>query len=449
MNLNDTGRQLHLERAFEFQFLLQIRQNFAMIVQCDNVVLFRILDTEIKIIMQELGDNTIQRVDWQKVFPVVLLPRAFRFAVGGRVLILAFLGLALSIILAQFFDTPESCILARQERVIISEPNNMMKTPIGCVPGTVEQWFFPGDSGSVTWWTPTHRYEYLMSFSKREFRPETNLYLPQEILHPWVQFTATGYAVFSRQTFAALGWFAVVLVIWSCIGGMMTRIVALRFAQDRRESFSQLTGFMRKKWLSYIGAMILPTVGIFFALLPVWLINRIGQVLFTNMSLSDTLWWGGGLLHLILTFPFALLAVLITGGFMLGWPLMFAAVSTEGSDAFDAVSRGFSYVYQRPIQFVFYHLCNLVIFTIGGILAYVVFVQTVLVIGYDPAGLAILFNSFVFAYFWSSSTVIYFLLRRSCDATPFDHIYLGEVKKRTLPPFAFGKNGEPELKTET
>jgi hypothetical protein len=236
-----------------------------------------------------------------------------------------------------------------------------------------------------------------------------------------------------------LGWFAVLLLIWSILGGMITRIVALRFAQDRRIGFSQLFGFIRKKWLSYVGAIILPMLAIFLAQLPVWGLNWLWQTILPNF-------WGGDFVHLILTFPFAMVTVLISIGTIFGWPLMFAAISAEGSDAFDAVSRGFSYVYQRPVQFIFFHLCNNVIYFVGLIIALCVYYATVTMIDHSPAGLMILFNSFVFAYFWSSSTVIYFLLRRSCDATPYTQVFAGEIKTRTLPPFAFGKNGEPEVR---
>jgi len=61
--------------------------------------------------MQELGDNTLRRVDWQNVFPVVLLPRAFRYALGLRVILLAFHGLLFTSILAGFFVSPEYRIL--------------------------------------------------------------------------------------------------------------------------------------------------------------------------------------------------------------------------------------------------------------------------------------------------------------------------------------------------
>ncbi|MCL2625117.1 MAG: hypothetical protein FWD31_15770, partial [Planctomycetaceae bacterium] len=365
--------------------------------------------------------NTIRRVDWQNVFPVVLLPRAYKFALGFQVLFLAWLGLVLTLPFLPWYGPAEdnAIFVERKHDPLLTADGKLEFRPTTKMLG-------------LPWLSP------VVTFDKKQ-SPMMAVPQPQEFSHPWVLLTAAGYAVFAHTTLTSLGWFAVMLLLWAWFGGMITRIVALRFAQDRRESFSQLVGFVRAKWLSYIGAMILPMIGIFLALLPVWLLGWIWQTLLPSSWIAD------GVL-LILAFPFALAAVLMTMGMMCGWPLMFAAVSAEGSDAFDAVSRGFSYVYQRPMQFVFYHLCNLAVYVVGIIIAYFVFHQTVALIGYDPAGLMILFNSFAFAYFWSSSTVIYFLLRRSCDATPIDQVYLGDVKKRTLPPFGVGKNGEPELK---
>jgi hypothetical protein len=39
---------------------------------------------------------------------------------------------------------------------------------------------------------------------------------------------------------------------------------------------------------------------------------------------------------------------------LVGWPMMYATVSAEGSDTFDALSRSYSYVYQKPWSYVWY-----------------------------------------------------------------------------------------------
>ena len=41
-------------------------------------------------------------------------------------------------------------------------------------------------------------------------------------------------------------------------------------------------------------------------------------------------------------------------GLAVGWPLMWATISVEGTDSFDALSRTYAYVYQRPLHYLWY-----------------------------------------------------------------------------------------------
>jgi hypothetical protein len=61
-----------------------------------------------------------------------------------------------------------------------------------------------------------------------------------------------------------------------------------------------------------------------------------------------------------LAWPFVLLlgllmAVLLLGA-LVGWPLMWATISVEGTDSFDALSRSYAYTYQRPWRLLWYVL---------------------------------------------------------------------------------------------
>jgi hypothetical protein len=48
-----------------------------------------------------------------------------------------------------------------------------------------------------------------------------------------------------------------------------------------------------------------------------------------------------------------MMAVLLIGA-LIGWPLMWATVSVEGTDAFDALSRSYAYTYHRPWRLLWY-----------------------------------------------------------------------------------------------
>jgi hypothetical protein len=50
-----------------------------------------------------------------------------------------------------------------------------------------------------------------------------------------------------------------------------------------------------------------------------------------------------------------MMAILLLGA-LVGWPMMWATVSVEGTDAFDALSRSYAYTYHRPFRLLWYVL---------------------------------------------------------------------------------------------
>jgi hypothetical protein len=160
-------------------------------------------------------------------------------------------------------------------------------------------------------------------------------------------------------------------------------------------------------------------------------------------------------------------------GVTTGWPLMFATISVEGSDGFDGLSRAYNYVFERPL----YALWQVVVvMAFGSITIYLVWalaqVLTNLALwgvswgqGYDATasliagspplvsgaalassppsdsvgsaiargwmcGLSLLVVGFVYSYFWSSATIMYFLLRHSVDANDFDEVFTEDVEEK-------------------
>jgi len=133
--------------------------------------------------------------------------------------------------------------------------------------------------------------------------------------------------------------------------GAISRIAALQATRDERISLGEAWKFTLSKWIQFISA---PAIVIgFIAVLGLCL--ALGGV-FASISVVNILMallWG---LALIGGFIIAALAV----GGLLGWPLWFPTVAVEGSDAFDALSRSYSYVAQRPWKALFYALATVV-----------------------------------------------------------------------------------------
>jgi len=159
-------------------------------------------------------------------------------------------------------------------------------------------------------------------------------------------------------------------------------------------------------------------------------------------------------------------------GLAFGWPLMWGAVATEVSDCFDAVARAYRYVYQRPLQYLFYALVAAAIGAMGWLVVSNFAAGTIAVTSWavdwgansgrwsgDPAAGArqvdVLLRSagdvgvlasagsglmafwigcvkvfavgFLSSYFWTASTCIYLLLRRDADATELDEVALDDA----------------------
>src|SRR5262249_6575016 len=83
--------------------------------------------------------------------------------------------------------------------------------------------------------------------------------------------------------------------------------------------------------------------------------------LFHMIPFLGDIFVSGLLWPLMLAFGLGI-AIALVG--LVGWPLMPATISAEGTDSWEAVSRSYSYVYQRPWQYIWY---GLVAVTYGGL----------------------------------------------------------------------------------
>jgi hypothetical protein len=221
--------------------------------------------------------------------------------------------------------------------------------------------------------------------------------------------------------------------------------------------------------------------------------------------------FAGLLWPLALAGGFVMVLVIIgTGG---GFILMFPTIAVEGSDSFDAISRSSSYVYGKPWRMAFYVLvaglygaiCYLFVRlfthvllnathvaaglgmnidgsgalpeTVGKLDAiwtrtslleagrfYGAFNQyplnwtewlcsvPIMIYTYLVLGLVI---AFAVSFFFSASTLIYYLLRREVDATDIEDVYLEEYEEElgpvTAPPpeTPAAPEAEGEAETET
>jgi hypothetical protein len=242
-------------------------------------------------------------------------------------------------------------------------------------------------------------------------------------------------------------WLFAVVIIWTICGGLICRIVAVRLTVDESESTKNLLLFYRKRGIGFTSSLVLLLLGILGCYLPV----KIAALLATVPGLNYVV---------AVLFPipllFAFFTVILALGLAVGWMLLFAAVSVDGSDGFDAISRMFSYVFQRPLHYILYWIFSGVLGYLGFLLVMVLAATTATlcrnVIPATPGFLDSFWlvlvlslpTAYVFAWFWTSSVAIYLLLRRSVDATPFNEVYRVEPPKvRSLPTIKQDEHGAP------
>jgi hypothetical protein len=294
-----------------------------------------------------------------------------------------------------------------------------------------------------------------------------------ELLTPGQQlFEPTASPVQRLLALLKLGWW---LVVWSLFGGAVTRSAAVEFARDQNSHLTGAVRFAGNYYLSYL-------VGPVLTLLAVVGVSVLlaGAGLFSRLPLVGPVLGGlgGGLLLLL-----GLLLSILVMGLAVGWPLMFATVSVEGTDGFDGMSRAFNYVYERPLLYLgqivlsmiygsFAIFCVLFLAQLGSLLtlqglalaappswiesiadsapellapplensAWVPPVTTsdsepLPILPGEPLGTSLfscwlhawatLVQGFVYSFFWSSATVIYFVLRHSVDGNELDEVFTG------------------------
>src|SRR5262249_30566358 len=113
-------------------------------------------------------------------------------------------------------------------------------------------------------------------------------------------------------------------------------------------SLSEALRFVVVRWRSYLFASFAPLIGL--AACTVFLMVFFG---IPNWIPFVAELWIGLLLPLALAVGFCM-AFLLIG--LVGWPMIHVTLGAEGSDSFDALSRCYSYVVQKPWSYLWYTL---------------------------------------------------------------------------------------------
>ena len=248
-----------------------------------------------------------------------------------------------------------------------------------------------------------------------------------------------GPVAFAHSVLAAV-W---TILVWGIVGGAIARIAAIQAATGERLGLVPAVRFAFRHWLALVGAPLSPMIGIgFFAALcaPLGLLYNIRGPIGATVA---------GVLA-FLPLIAGLVMALLLAGLAVGWPLMTADVAVEAEDGFDALSRSYSYVSQRPGRYALYVVVCAIAGAIGLVVVGLLAALTVhmarwglafggpdgrieaLFAGDRAAGetpaaihafwvflIRLLAHGWVYSYFFTASTLIFTLLRREVDGAPY------------------------------
>jgi hypothetical protein len=148
------------------------------------------------------------------------------------------------------------------------------------------------------------------------------------------------------------------LLTWSFFGGAITRIAAVQLTRQEKIGLKEALRFTWKRFLSYLTAPLFPMGFMLVLFLLMIIFGFLHWIPVLGDLLDGLLWWAMVVLGLVM-------AILLVG--LVSWPLMAAAVSTEGTDSWEAVSRSYSYLISAPWHFIWY---NLVAIAYGAVLIF-------------------------------------------------------------------------------
>ena len=258
--------------------------------------------------------------------------------------------------------------------------------------------------------------------------------------------------------------------VWAFFGAAICRTAAVQLAVEEQVGWGEAMHFAGRKWPAYFAAPLLPVGGVLLMAIPVIILGLIMRAGGFGILLGGIVW------------PLALLAgfimVLLLLGVFFGWPLMWGAISAEGSDSFDALSRSYAYIFQKPLHYLFYAVVAAFVGWLGWLLVRELAAGVVWMsywaagwgcgearilsimgtsgelggVGWFGAGMIrfwatcvkLLAVGYLFSYFWSASVAIYFLLRRDVDAMEMNEVYLdADEEPADLPTIGADPSGAP------
>ena len=420
--------------------------------------------------MIEDDRGTLRAVAWSELFPWLILFRCFRLSIGLRPLLISTVAAVAMILGWSLFGLVFSgnAEVASQHTAYAGCPWNtfaavadtpsLMPTHVSAVDASG-----PEAEGSIV---------------HRDTNPIVGTW--EHLSRPFREVFTLNMGVGKKFEASKLAYSLLcslwALVVWAFAGAAVTRDASVQLACGERIGWGGMIGYAKSRWKAYAWAPLLPLLGVLVGVVFVAVLGLLLMRFNMGLLIAAIIW------PLILGCGFLMTLLLL--GLAFGWPLMFATISSEGTDSFDALSRSYAYVFQRPLHLLFY----VIVVTAVGVLGWFVvfgFAQTVLAltqgaacwgsggqfvfateplphVAYEFASgnstshlgwlgellictwsdcVRLLAVGYLYSYFWVAASGVYLLLRRDVDDTELDEVYLDDYESEEAV-------GLPEIKKD-
>jgi len=257
----------------------------------------------------------------------------------------------------------------------------------------------------------------------------------------------------------------------------------LRLTRNETIGIDDAFDFAFDHWLASFGGVSIPLAAALALCIPASIFGLLMTFDF-GAAIVSLVW------PLVLAIGTAMALLLL--GLTYAWPLIVSSAACEGQNSFDAMTRAFAYVFQRPLHCLGYavvamlfggfcwliaaNLCSSVIdlsywasswganlgsgenaARIEVLQGVATDVETSATLGFAQDTMAFwngmirtIAASFLYGLFWCMASAVYLLLRKDVDDTEMDEIYIVDERRTyELPPLKSDESGVPQVQTPT